>query len=414
MDQIYVQKLPSPEDQPSPLKVIGAICFFLLSHLILSPAYAFFIIMLLFGGMSQIQSDQADYGTALFAIVMGMAPLILCSRAFLGFVRKYLSKQVHYATYKWISIVWICLLGLYAFVAVVPNNPIATTVSKVQSTKRYENQWEETFRHLPYIQEETPFYVATGTAVTVSLYHTPTGVYVQYEDTLDTLAVHQLKELNSGEIRQSGNSIVLSETVYDVSYLLRNALPLGGQVAIHTTSHGGAMIVQVEEAYYHCDNNSVVLNPDTQSNSMSGFGTASYVHIVTGNLYDDVPINPLDDDSVIYGHLPYYDLFQSVEFDFPWIGYEIIDSILPTPPESRLTGKASDIDGENFLSAGTGSLSETYLRGNDPLYTTTEHVFEKRGEEVMYYYFLLHDGERYVRASDYMTITRAQYEVGQW
>lgn len=412
MDSIHQQHLPAPENKATPGNIMGAIFCFLLSHIILLPAYYFYIIMLLFGGMAQIQSSQPDYWSALYSLSLGLLPLTVCFRFCFGFVRKNLAKQVHYLTYKWISIVWIFLLGLFSFVGVVPNNPVATGLDHIQQQKSFDAQWEETLRHLPDIQEKSPFYVADGIRSTISLFETSTGVYVQYESTEDTLAVHLLSALAPHDVQQKANGISFQDKSYDVTYLIRNTPPTGGQVAIHTTSYGGQAIVQVADQYYHCDNDSITLNPDSFSTTL--VDTAHYIQILTQSLYDAVPINPMDDDTVIYGHLPYYDLFPSVDFDFPWVGYEIVDTFLPTPPESRLTGKASDQEGENLISSGAGALSETYLRGNDAIYTKTELVFDDFGEDIMYYFFLVHDGSRYVRASNYISITRAQYEAKQW
>lgn len=414
----HLQTPPEPPPSPSPfaLAVMKTIFFFILTNIMMCLPYLWYLYMMFAGSWGNMAGAGMEYLLASF--VLGLIPVLACLVLSNGFFKKnkILERHILPKYFKGLCIFWGTCLVIAMFTAVAPNNFVANTLHQMGSQRAYKKQEAQTILHVPTIMNRQPFYTVTRDNEEISLYLVGEEFLVNYQDSYGNNVIVSHPPTTNVKIQGSTLSYTSNEKGNDswwdlnVSFILRDHLENGERIFAYTDAAGSRLLFQVEDSplYYPIDMGYVDLIPDSVPNSSYG-DSASYGRKIISSLYDAIPVNPLDPDTIIYGHIPYYDLRPTTTYGHFAVEFSQIPNHMNPPLPNVVSTKLSDQEGENYLSTWQP------IQGSEIEYDfpNMEHAFQEDTVDIVYYYLQSIDAG-YTRCSNVISMTREQYNQGGW
>lgn len=289
--------------------------------------------------------------------------------------------------------------------------PIVQDLTNVDSynKQKYNSKADVTQVQNHVIQNQIPFYsVDNHDEVSINLYYVSEQVYVEYTQKESETIVYPL--IKEKEVK-SNNSLY-----YNVS----NDMNLDVIFTYKMPAEYGSLSINNQEEifkldrYFYCE-------------SLSGdfIDISEISKIIADDLYESVPVNPLDEDKVINRNVPYYQLEIPEKEKFGILKITQIDPInqIEDEVEWKLLGtdsanelgekylsRALDLDGEDIYMEIIDGEEIRYVE----VYTHLGVAIDNFKADDFYFYLTVFDGNRVIRCSNVIVISKEQYAEWRW
>lgn len=368
----YQKILDKVKSRPTIINVIITIGLFIAVNYFFSPFY-YYVVVITYVTNSQILKY-------IVPVLIGVC--LYLSSMLVGLIE---DKFVFKPLYKCLCVIFVLIL----FIFLNFGQMIFEKRDDYKQTEIVNNTIE--FNEI--IKNQTEFYKVVDNEVIVSLYYLENSVYLNYQEN-DTQEIHELEVVLKKKISDEGSHLIYDESKLDIVFALEYE---NSNILIYTDRYYSVGILKFEgDSNYYCFD-SVLFIPSISKHAQK---------VVLAQLREDISCGPFDYNGVYYANYP--NILLEEMPNQPIGTYNIKSNITPIQVKEDLgyMAKSADESGENNL---TRSLD--YYYGNISAEAHLEMAFEvKKQSDVIYYYFIAHDIDRYVRCSNVMEITLEQYE----